>query len=70
MKKNAFHYQSYKNVDSILGNNALEIALYGYRHFFLFELHELFIIGVTNLLIEIIKRLFHPRVVFKPPCNV
>lgn len=33
MKKNTFHYQSYKNVDSILGNNALEIALYGYNNF-------------------------------------
>ena len=33
MKKNTFHYQSYKNVDSILGNNALDIALYGYKHF-------------------------------------
>ena len=65
MKKNTFHYQSYKNVDSILGNNALDIALYGYKHFSFLKSNELFIVGFANLLI-IIKPCFIPKLFLNP----
>ena len=68
MKKNTFHYQSYKNVDSILGNNALEIALYGYGHFSFLNYMNFLSVGFVDLMINIIQTLFHPKAVFKTPC--
>ena len=72
MKKNTFHYQSYKNVDSILGNNALEIALYGYNNFsFLNYMNYLsLVLLIYGLTSSHHQTLFHPKAVFKPPCNV